>query len=92
MRAKLIDPERAVKPGELSAWPNALIAGCPECGRATRLSIPPFVFDFSAVTLGPDAALLACGAVVTLKEGEWNVHTSCARDARSARAAGAADR
>ncbi|MHB8413283.1 MAG: hypothetical protein ACYDDI_15245 [Candidatus Acidiferrales bacterium] len=87
-----MDAAHAVPQGGISMWPGALIVGCPECGRATRLSIPPFVFDFSAVTLGPDAAELACGAVVTLKEGEWNVHTSCARDARSARAAGAADR
>lgn len=68
--AKVIAAEHAVKSGELSPWPKAVIIGCPHCGRATKLCIPPFTFDAELrnMLLPPNtAARLACGAVVSLR-------------------------
>lgn len=71
----------------MSRWPNCVIAGCPLCGRATRLPAELFPFDAELKNLlvaENMGARLACGAEVSLREGEWRVHKSCARDARSA--------
>lgn len=88
--AKVIAAEHAVKSGELSPWPKAVIIGCPHCGRATKLCIPPFTFDAELrnMLLPPNtAARLACGAVVSLRAGEFVIHSHCVQNARSARSA-----
>jgi hypothetical protein len=88
--AKVIASERAVKPGELSQWPNAVIIGCPHCGRATKLCVPPFAFDAELRNMllpTNTAAQLACGAVISIREGEFFIHSHCTRMVHSARRA-----
>jgi hypothetical protein len=88
--AKVVAAEHAVKPGEFSQWPNAVIIGCPHCGRATKLCVPPFAFDaeLKNMLLPPNtAARLACGAILSIREGEFVIHSHCAQNARARSAA-----
>jgi hypothetical protein len=90
--AKAVSAEHAVKPGELSQWPNAVIIGCPLCGRATKLCVPPFAFDaeLQNMLLPPNtAAQLACGAIISIREGQFIIHSHCVQNARSVRSAAA---